>query len=84
MSVQEWSGREARALRHALRLSLRAFADRLGIAPRTVSKWEKLGKATVPRPDTQAILDTALNQATEEEHIRFKRLIAESVSESLS
>jgi hypothetical protein len=35
--VRQWTGHEAAALRRALRLSVRAFAQRLGISDRTVS-----------------------------------------------
>ena len=61
-AVHSWTGREARALRQASRQSVRGFAEHLGVAPRTVSKWEQLGQATRPHPDTQAILDTALER----------------------
>jgi hypothetical protein len=74
-SVQQWSGREAGVLRTALRLSVRAFADHLGVAPRTVAKWEALGAATQPRPDMQAILDTALAGAGPAAHARFELML---------
>ena len=77
-TVQLWTGRETRALRGALRLSVRAFAEHLGVAPRTVSKWERLGEATRPYPDTQAILDTALQRATAEAQARFQVLLADT------
>lgn len=76
VSVQQWTGREARALRSALRMSTRAFADHLGVALRTVAKWEKLGETTQPRPDTQAILDTALARADAAVHARFETLLS--------
>jgi len=38
--VRRWTGRETTALRTALRLSLRDFAEHLGVGARTVSKWE--------------------------------------------
>lgn len=74
-TAHHWSGREARLLRHALRLSVRAFAGYLGVAARTVAKWESGGAATVPRPDTQAILDTALSRADPEARRRFHLLV---------
>lgn len=74
-TAHHWSGREARLLRHALRLSVRAFAGYLGVAARTVAKWESGGSATVPRPDTQAILDTALSRADPEARRRFDLLV---------
>ncbi|MCL2731308.1 MAG: hypothetical protein FWE15_14940 [Actinomycetia bacterium] len=70
--VPQWTGFEARALRLALRMSVRAFAEHLGVAVRTVSKWEKLLAATAPRPDTQAILDTALRRADPAARLRFQ------------
>jgi hypothetical protein len=53
-------------------MSVRAFAEHLGVAVRTVSKWEQLLTATVPRPDTQAVLDTALARAEAPVHLRFE------------
>ncbi|MFF7473580.1 helix-turn-helix domain-containing protein [Streptomyces sp. NPDC008092] len=75
VSVQQWTGREASALRAALRMSTRAFAEHLGVALRTVAKWESLGTETQPRPDTQAILDTALSRADTAAHVRFDALL---------
>ncbi|MGW2508266.1 hypothetical protein ACWC0A_02340 [Streptomyces scopuliridis] len=77
-TVHRWSGLEAHALRLALRMSVRAFAEHLGVAVRTVSKWDKLAAATEPRPDTQAILDTALARAEAAVHLRFETLLSET------
>lgn len=38
--VRRWTGRESRALRHAMRLSVRDFAAKLGAGARSVTKWE--------------------------------------------
>ncbi|WP_433347811.1 DUF5919 domain-containing protein [Micromonospora sp. CA-111912] len=70
-TVQRWTGRETRALRHALRMSIRDFAAHLGVAERTVSKWEAGQEAVCPRPEMQAALDTALGKANEEVRSRF-------------
>lgn len=35
-TVGQWSGRETRILRQALRLTVRDFAEKLGVSPRTV------------------------------------------------
>jgi tetratricopeptide (TPR) repeat protein len=83
-SVRLWTGREAKALRRALRLSVRAFADHLGVAPRTVTKWEALGAETSPWPNTQAILDTALGQADADAKLRFELLLSEGATEPLA
>jgi transcriptional regulator with XRE-family HTH domain len=77
-TVHHWTGLEARALRQALRLSVRAFAENLGVAVGTVSKWEKHLAGTQPRPDTQAILDTALARADPAAHVRFETLVSEA------
>lgn len=61
-------------MRHALRMSLRVFAEHLGIGTRTVSKWEAGGGAVCPRPEMQAILDTALTRAGPEAQALFKML----------
>lgn len=73
-AVTYWTGREARALREALRLSIRDFADRLGVAARTISNWESAGTDIRPRPDMQAVLDTALARASATERDRFAQL----------
>lgn len=77
-TVHRWTGLEARALRVALRMSVRAFAEHLGVAVRTVSKWEKRLARTEPRPDTQAILDTALARADAAVHVRFETNLSEA------
>jgi hypothetical protein len=60
-------------------MSTRAFAEHLGVALRTVAKWESLGAETQPRPDTQAILDTAHAQVI----TRRSHHVAEKTSVSL-
>jgi len=77
-TVNTWSGREARALRLALRFSVRAFAEHLGVGIRTVSKWESNGGVRRPQPAMQAALDTVLARATAEEQARFEELSASS------
>lgn len=79
-TVQRWTGLEAQALRIALRFTVRAFAEHLGVADRTVSKWDAAGTATVPRPDTQAMLDTVLTRADETAQRRFGILCQELIS----
>lgn len=73
-TVRKWSGRETRLLREALRLSVRGFAEYLGVPPRTVSKWEQHGAARTLRPEFQAMLDTALARATDDQQARFDAL----------
>jgi DNA-binding transcriptional regulator YiaG len=53
-TMGRWTGRETRFLRHALRLTVRDFAEDLGVSPRTVSKWETAGAGRIPRPELQA------------------------------
>ncbi|HEY8985963.1 MAG TPA: helix-turn-helix domain-containing protein [Streptomyces sp.] len=77
-TVHRWTGLEAKALRLALRLSVRAFAEQLGLAVATVSKWESKLAGTEPRPDTQAILDTVLGRADASAQLRFETLLSES------
>ncbi|GAA1370396.1 hypothetical protein GCM10009661_29510 [Catellatospora chokoriensis] len=74
LTVVLWTGVEARVLRAAKRMSVRAFAEHLGVAARTVSYWESEGRQITPRPDMQAILDRALESATTEVRRRFALL----------
>ena len=76
-TIQRWTGHEARLLREALRMSVRAFAAYLGVTDRTISKWEAGGRQLVPGPESQALLDTALNRASAEEQDRFRQALGE-------
>jgi transcriptional regulator with XRE-family HTH domain len=69
--VQRWTGRETRLLRHSLRLTVREFAEDLGVDPRTVTKWESGGAGRQPRPELQRALDTVLHRAGDGERRRF-------------
>lgn len=70
-TVQRWTGKEARALRLATRRSVRRFAAYLGVSDRTVSNWEARGEEIVLTPDSQALLDTALERSDAEVRQRF-------------
>lgn len=52
-------------------MTQRVFAEHLGVSDRAVAKWDSGGTDYVPRPETQALLDTALARATGEERERF-------------
>lgn len=73
-SVTTWTGREANALRLALRLSLTDFADRLGVARRTAATWSSRGAEIKLRVDMQAACDTLLGRMSDDERERFVRL----------
>jgi transcriptional regulator with XRE-family HTH domain/tetratricopeptide (TPR) repeat protein len=70
-TVQRWTGAETKALRQAMRLSVRSFAAHLGVDARTVNKWEARGSSITLLPDSQALLDTALGRAPEDVKTRF-------------
>jgi transcriptional regulator with XRE-family HTH domain/tetratricopeptide (TPR) repeat protein len=73
--IRKWTGRESRALREAMRVSQRDFADQLGVTSRAVAKWEAGGTEIVPRLDSQAILDTKLRQVSGEDRSRFEMIL---------
>lgn len=77
IAVERWSGREARVLREALRMSQRVFAERLGVSHRTISKWEAGGRDLIPVPDSQGLLDTALAQADSAAQARFAAAVGD-------
>lgn len=79
-TVRLWSGREAKALRRALRLTVQDFAEFLGVSVRTVAKWESRGPDIQPKADSQAILDTALAQGSPEVVARFMAEIGMSTT----
>jgi tetratricopeptide (TPR) repeat protein/DNA-binding XRE family transcriptional regulator len=74
IAVERWTGRETRALRHALRMTVVGFAEHLGVSSRTVSKWEARGADIEPLPEMQAALDTALSRAGPGTVQRFQAL----------
>lgn len=71
VTVRRWTGREARLLREALRMTLRDFASYLGVSDRAVSKWEAGADGYVPRSESQALLDTALARSSDDVQARF-------------
>jgi len=68
--IDQWTGRHARALQAAMRLTGEAFAEHLGVSPRTVAKWRKRPDM-VPSPQLQEALDTSLHLASPEAQTRF-------------
>lgn len=70
-----WTGREVRALRAAMRDSLIAFAERLGVTARMVSNWEARGTSIKPRAANQEALDRLLQLADEDVLTRFTRAL---------
>lgn len=74
IAVECWTGRETRALRRALRMTIVGFAEHLGVSTRTVSKWESRGADIEPLPEMQAALDTALSRADPQTAQRFQTL----------
>ncbi|WJV51769.1 XRE family transcriptional regulator [Streptomyces flavofungini] len=79
--MSEWTGEEALLLRSVKRESVREFAGRLGIDPRTVTYWKKR-PGRVCRAGTQQILDAALAQCTAEEQEAFRVRLATLRGES--
>jgi DNA-binding transcriptional regulator YiaG len=78
ITMQLWTGREAHALREVLRMSQREFAAHLGVATRTVAKWDSEGANVTPRGEIQRVLDTALARAETDVHNRFEHALGRS------
>ncbi|MET8140408.1 hypothetical protein ABZU32_08885 [Sphaerisporangium sp. NPDC005288] len=72
--IDLWTGRKAGILRAALRLSVEAFAEHLGIGVRTVAKWDA-EPDIVPQPSMQQLLDLSLERAPETAKARFALLL---------
>jgi hypothetical protein len=77
--IDIWTGRYANALLKALRLTNEGFADRLGIAVRTVAKWNA-DPTLEPTPEMQQALDTVLSQAPDDARARFALILQKDVS----
>lgn len=76
-TVRQWTGLEAKALRAALRMTMHEFAGYLGVAARTVAKWEARGSDIQPMSQTQAILDTALAKSSSDVQARFGAAVSD-------
>ncbi|MFD5881052.1 XRE family transcriptional regulator [Streptomyces yangpuensis] len=75
--VVKWTGREAAALGKALRLSIRAYAARLGVNPATVVKWRgQRGHEIELMPETAEMLDEVLRRCDPEAISTFQALLA--------
>lgn len=72
--VETWTGRTACLLQQAMRLTNEAFAERLGISERTISRWHA-NPAMTHRTEVQQILDIAYEEAGEAVRQRFALLI---------
>lgn len=68
--IDQWTGRHAHALRAALRLTNEAFAEQLGISPRTAAKWRERPEM-LPSPPLQEALDALLSQTPADARVRF-------------
>ncbi|WP_326835083.1 transcriptional regulator [Amycolatopsis rhabdoformis] len=79
-SADQWTGRTASALQAALRLSNERFAERLGIAARTVAGWHQKPDLR-PKSEMQQVLDIALEQATPAERARFAEHLGDPAAE---
>lgn len=73
-AVATWTGRTACLLQQAMRMTNEAFAERLGISERTISRWHASPEMT-HRTEVQQILDTAYEQAGEAVQQRFALLM---------
>jgi len=76
MEVARWTGREAAALRLARRMSVRAYAARLGVTAATVSNWHSRAEHARLRTATQQMLDIDLAQAPVDVRERFRAILA--------
>jgi len=77
--IDVWTGHRACMLQSALRLSGEAFADRLGISPRTVATWHS-DPDVIPRSEMQQLLDSVFEGAPTTVRQRFALLVASSDS----
>lgn len=69
-AIDRWTADDACRLQSALRLSHEGFAERIGVAPRTVAAWHQRGR-TVPQYETQRALDILLEHAAPGVRRRF-------------
>ena len=79
--VARWTGREARALREAKRMSVREFAAHLGVNDAAVSNWERRGAEAKLRYETQQLLDRELTRCGSEVVDRFELILRSEITD---
>ncbi|WP_431728905.1 helix-turn-helix domain-containing protein [Verrucosispora sp. TAA-831] len=72
--VGRWTGREVRAFREALRMSVDGFAEHLGVDPSTIHGWEHK-RVAPPTRAAQLALDQVLTLAHTDVKARFRLLL---------
>lgn len=79
--VGTWTGRTACLLQEAMRLTNDAFAERLGISARTITRWHSAPEM-IHRTEVQQILDIAYGEADEAVQRRFSLLVRPPVGQA--
>ena len=74
--ITSWTGRQADALRQALRMTNESFAEHLCVSVRTVANWRKQPEMK-PQPAMQELLDVALERAPDRIKAQFSLLVGE-------
>jgi hypothetical protein len=75
-TVRRWTGAETKALRRAMRLSIRDFARQLDVAARTVARWEARSADITLAHETQGLADTVFARVSDEVRERFAEQLA--------
>ncbi|PPJ13717.1 hypothetical protein C5E43_08860 [Nocardia cyriacigeorgica] len=75
----DWTGIEVKCLRESMLLSIDAFADRIGCAPRTIRVWESRGRAARLNPGSKRLLEDRYSKLDDRERQRFETTLAEAV-----
>src|SRR5260370_911657 len=74
--ITSWTGRQADALRQALRMTNESFAEHLCVSVRTVANSRQQPEMK-PQPATQELLDVALERAPDRIKAQFSLLVGE-------
>lgn len=77
--IEQWTGREANALRRALRMTADEFAVRVKASPRTVNYWRERPSST-PQAANQRELDSLLEAASDRAKAQFALYVGEEPS----
>jgi DNA-binding transcriptional regulator YiaG len=72
--IEQWTGREADALRRALRMTADEFAAHLRASPRAVAYWRER-PSTVLQAAAQRALDSTLEAAPDRAKAQFALLV---------
>ena len=78
--IERWTGRDADALRRALRMTADEFAERVKASTRTVNYWRER-PFSIPQAAIQRALDSELESASDRAKAQFALFVGDGMQD---